>query len=111
MTAGLEEGDEEEGEETDDSFTLASGKKRKTSGKRSKTKGQRSKRAKKDEQMKTKKQIKEEQAELKRKARLAKVALCRDLPDWGQRGDVPLMKLPSEILDRCFGTCQDLTVN
>ncbi|KAL7420336.1 hypothetical protein Q5752_005306 [Cryptotrichosporon argae] len=26
-----------------------------------------------------------------------------DLPDWGSRRDTPLLRLPAELLDRCFG--------
>lgn len=110
-STSLAEDGEDDGGESDDSFSLASGKRRKASAKKGKHKGKKTKRVKRDGQTKSKKQIKEEQAELKRKSRLAKVAVCRDLPDWGDRKDVPLMKLPNEILDRCFGTCRDLTVS
>jgi hypothetical protein len=41
----------------------------------------------------------------------AKVAVWRDLPDWGDRVDCPLLELPGEILDKCFGADQDLGVS
>ncbi|KAI9633121.1 uncharacterized protein MKK02DRAFT_29023 [Dioszegia hungarica] len=40
----------------------------------------------------------------------AKVAVWRDLPDWGDRVDRPLLELPGEILDMCFGADQDLAL-
>lgn len=41
----------------------------------------------------------------------AKAAVWRDLPDWGDRVDSPLLELPGEILDMCFGADQDLAVS
>lgn len=39
-----------------------------------------------------------------RKPFAAKEAAWRDIPDWGDRTDVPLFRLPAEVLDLCFGT-------
>nr|XP_031859884.1 uncharacterized protein CI109_004733 [Kwoniella shandongensis]KAA5526956.1 hypothetical protein CI109_004733 [Kwoniella shandongensis] len=38
-----------------------------------------------------------------RKVLLAKAAVWHDIPDWGDRTDCPLLELPREILDMCFG--------
>lgn len=34
----------------------------------------------------------------------------KDIPDWGDRTDCPLLTLPTEILDRCFGLWDGLRV-
>lgn len=39
-----------------------------------------------------------------RKPFTAKEVTWRDIPDWGDRTDVPLFRLPAEVLDLCFGT-------
>ncbi|KIR31790.1 hypothetical protein I352_05785 [Cryptococcus deuterogattii MMRL2647] len=39
-----------------------------------------------------------------RKPFAAKEVTWRDIPDWGDRTDVPLFRLPAEVLDLCFGT-------
>ncbi|KAK8844604.1 hypothetical protein IAR55_006451 [Kwoniella newhampshirensis] len=38
-----------------------------------------------------------------RKPLVAKEAIWNDIPDWGDRTDCPLLNLPTEILDMCFG--------
>ncbi|WVQ93962.1 hypothetical protein IAU59_001040 [Kwoniella sp. CBS 9459] len=38
-----------------------------------------------------------------RRPLIAKEAKWKDIPDWGDRTDCPLLKLPGEILDLCFG--------
>nr|ODN88972.1 hypothetical protein L203_02378 [Cryptococcus depauperatus CBS 7841] len=39
-----------------------------------------------------------------RKPLVARGARWTDIPDWGDRTDCPLFKLPAEVLDLCFGT-------
>ncbi|WVQ85212.1 hypothetical protein IAT38_007377 [Cryptococcus sp. DSM 104549] len=39
-----------------------------------------------------------------RKPIKAKAAVWKDIPDWGDRTDCPLLSLPTELLDLCFGT-------
>ncbi|WWC66949.1 uncharacterized protein I206_100856 [Kwoniella pini CBS 10737] len=46
----------------------------------------------------------------KKRVLLAKEVHWDDLPDWGDRTDCPLMKLPADILDMCFSTETDLNV-
>ncbi|OCF44298.1 hypothetical protein I317_01916 [Kwoniella heveanensis CBS 569] len=45
----------------------------------------------------------DETGEKKKKGLDAKVAIWQDIPDWGDRTDCPLLQLPVEILDLCFG--------
>jgi hypothetical protein len=45
-----------------------------------------------------------------KKVVLAKEARWDDIPDWEGRGDCPLLDLPVEVLDRCFGLTKDLNV-
>jgi hypothetical protein len=46
-----------------------------------------------------------------KKGVFAKEARWDDIPDWKGRGDCPLLDLPAEILDRCFGLTKDLDVS
>ncbi|WRT63423.1 uncharacterized protein IL334_000328 [Kwoniella shivajii] len=46
----------------------------------------------------------------KRKVLLAKQARWKDLPNWGSRTDCPLLELPREILDECFGSTSGLQI-
>lgn len=56
--------------------------------------------------------IEQRRAHLKKRSQLlaerativAKRPVWHDIPDWGDRTDCPLFKLPPEILDLCFGT-------
>ncbi|WWC57938.1 uncharacterized protein I303_100473 [Kwoniella dejecticola CBS 10117] len=46
----------------------------------------------------------------KKKTILAKEVHWKDIPDWGDRKDCPLLALPPDILDSCFGLTSGLTV-
>ena len=46
-----------------------------------------------------------------KKTLYAKEARWKDIPDWGELDDCPLMELPGEVLDRCFGLRDDLAVS
>lgn len=48
---------------------------------------------------------------VKDKVLRAKVAVWADIPNWGNRENCPLLELPGEVLDRCFGVAQDLGVS
>lgn len=41
----------------------------------------------------------------------AKEGVWDDIPDWGGRTDCPLLELPAEVLDMCFGLQDDLEVS
>ncbi|WVF66342.1 hypothetical protein IAT40_001082 [Kwoniella sp. CBS 6097] len=45
-----------------------------------------------------------------RRPLIAKEVKWKDIPDWGDRSDSPLLKLPGEILDMCFGLGPSLDV-
>ncbi|WWC97174.1 hypothetical protein V866_004053 [Kwoniella sp. B9012] len=52
----------------------------------------------------------EEENKPKRKVVLAKQVHWRDIPDWGDRTDCPLLRLPEDVLDMCFGLTSGLGV-
>lgn len=41
----------------------------------------------------------------------AKIITCQDLPEWEEGSGCPLLEMPDDVLDRCFGISQDLEVN
>lgn len=41
----------------------------------------------------------------------AKEAHWADIPNWGKRKDCPLLELPMDVLDRCFGARPELGVS
>ncbi|OCF33118.1 hypothetical protein I316_05163 [Kwoniella heveanensis BCC8398] len=45
-----------------------------------------------------------------RRPLIAKEVKWKDIPDWRDRTDCPLFKLPAEVLDLCFGLGSDLDV-
>ncbi|WVF66343.1 hypothetical protein IAT40_001083 [Kwoniella sp. CBS 6097] len=45
----------------------------------------------------------EEHGTKKKKGLVAKAVEWQDIPDWGDRTDCPLLQLPVEVLDLCFG--------
>ncbi|WWC85706.1 uncharacterized protein L201_000572 [Kwoniella dendrophila CBS 6074] len=52
----------------------------------------------------------EEDEKPKKKIIRAKQVYWKDIPDWGGRIDCPILELPEEILDLCFGLKTGLTV-
>ncbi|WVW81676.1 hypothetical protein I302_103671 [Kwoniella bestiolae CBS 10118] len=52
----------------------------------------------------------EEEVKPKKKVVLAKEVHWKDIPDWGDRTDCPLLQLPADILDMCFGLNTSLGV-
>lgn len=48
--------------------------------------------------------------EVQKKVLMAKQTFWTDIPDWQDRDDCPLGRLPLEVLDLCFGLRDDLEV-
>ncbi|KAK6905092.1 hypothetical protein I203_105911 [Kwoniella mangroviensis CBS 8507] len=52
----------------------------------------------------------EEEDKPKKKVVLAKQVYWKDIPNWGDRTDCPLLQLPGDVLDMCFGLKSGLGV-
>ncbi|WWD05947.1 hypothetical protein V865_004032 [Kwoniella europaea PYCC6329] len=52
----------------------------------------------------------EEEDKPKKKVVLAKEVYWKDIPDWGDRTDCPLLRLPEDVLDMCFGLTSGLGI-
>lgn len=65
---------------------------------------------KETDEVKKKKSTKKNTA-AKKKVIYAKVPVWKDIPDWGERTDCPVLSLPSEILNMCFGLQESLEVS